>query len=83
MASAQQVIDMTKQEFIDRLSTKDNLSDSDKIEVCQHYINNYPVMIHGFTTRLDTVISGGSVNAINFAYNQLKQRVKEFEEWTQ
>jgi len=82
VASALQVISMNKQEFIDRLSTKDNLSDSDKIEICQYYIDNYPVALQaigGVTwTKLDVQINRGSDKAINFAYNSLRRRLKEF-----
>lgn len=69
---------MDKQQFIDRLSTTDNLSDSEKIEVCQYYIDNYPVSIKGIAIRLMLKIEGGSSNAINHAFNQLKRRINEF-----
>lgn len=64
-------------EFVDRLS-KDNLSSNDKIETCQYYIDNYPVNIMGLWTSISLNISGGSDKAINFAFNQLKSRIKEF-----
>ena len=82
MATVQQVVNMNKQEFIDRLSSKDSLSNSDKIEVCQYYLDNYPVQIGDFTTGLQVTISGGSNKAIDFAYNQLKKRLEEFKTWT-
>lgn len=82
MATVQQVVNMNKQEFIDRLSSKDSLSNSDKIEVCQYYLDNYPIQIGDFTTGLQVTISGGSNKAIDFAYNQLKKRVEEFKTWT-
>lgn len=72
---------MNKQEFIDRLSSEDSLSNSDKIEVCQYYLDNYPIQIGDFTTRLQITIYGGSNKAIDFAYNQLKKRVEEFKKW--
>jgi hypothetical protein len=73
---------MNKQEFIDRLSSKDSLSSSDKIEVCQHYLDNYPIQIGDFATGLQITIYGGSNKAIDFAYNQLKKRIEEFKAWT-
>ena len=82
MATVQQVVNMNKQEFIDRLSSKDSISNSDKIEVCQYYLDNYPIQIGDFTTGLQVTISGGSNKAIDFAYNQLKKRVEEFKTWT-
>ena len=81
MATVQQVVNMNKQEFIDRLSSKDSLSSSDKIEVCQYYLDNYPIQIGDFTTGLQVTISGGSNKAIDFAYNQLKKRLEEFKTW--
>ena len=81
MATVQQVVNMNKQEFIDRLSSKDSLSNSDKIEVCQYYLDNYPIQIGDFTTGLQITIYGGSNKAIDFAYNQLKKRVEEFKTW--
>jgi hypothetical protein len=72
---------MNKKEFIEGLSTKDNLSNQKKIEICQYYIDNYPINIRGIITSLSMKISGGSDNAINFAYNQLKSRVKELNDF--
>lgn len=81
---------MTKQDFIDFLE-KDNLSKSEKIEVCQYFIDNYPVKIGGIIdtpmgkvrtpetwTGLNIKINGGSDKAVDHAFNQLKKRINEF-----
>ena len=81
---------MTKQDFIDSLE-KDNLSKSEKIKVCQYFIDNYPVKIGGIIdtpmgkvripeswTGLNVKINGGSDKAVDHAFRQLKKRINEF-----
>jgi nucleoid DNA-binding protein len=70
---------MNKKEFIDRLSDSGNLSKTEKIEVCQYYIDNYPVLISNILTKLEIGISDGSQKAVDFAYERLRSRIKEFE----
>ena len=77
---------MNKQDFIDNLE-KDNLSKEDKIDVCQFYVDNFPVMIstpdmfgrvHKSATALEIKIDGGSEEAVNRAFDKLKSRINEF-----
>ena len=74
---------MNKVEFIEGLSTTDSLSDQQKIDICQYYINNYPVIVvHPMEgpvkSKLEIVIIGGTSKIIDYAYQQLKKRVEEF-----
>ena len=81
---------MTKQEFIEYLE-KDELDFNTKLDVCQYYIDNYPVRasrtmntpmgkvkVGEYDTALDIIITGGSDKAVNHAFNQLKKRIEEF-----
>ena len=81
---------MTKQDFIDSLE-KDTLTKEEKIEVCQYYIDNYPVKISQtvntsmgkikvgeYESGLNVTITGGSDKAVNHAYSQLKKKINEF-----
>ena len=74
---------MTKQEFIESLE-KDTLSQEQKIEVCQYFIDNYPVYTQtpfGFNfTALDVRIDGGSDEAVNHAFKQLQSKINKFKE---
>ena len=81
---------MTKQEFIEYLE-KDELDFNTKLDVCQYYVDNYPVKISQtvntprgkikvgeYDSGLDVIITGGSDKAVNHAFNQLKKRIEEF-----
>ena len=81
---------MTKQEFIEYLE-KDELDFNTKLDVCQYYIDNYPVKISQtvntprgkikvgeYDSGLNVIITGGSDKAVNHAYSQLKKRIEEF-----
>jgi hypothetical protein len=80
---------MTKQQFIESLE-KDNLSKEEKIEVCQYFIDEYPVNItmtdmfgreHLEPTKLIGItITSGSDLAVNRAYTQLKKHIDKFKE---
>jgi hypothetical protein len=82
---------MNKDDFIKTLKT-DNISKELKLECCQFFIDNYPVMlkqiVNPFTgqfienwTKLDIKFEGGSDKSINFAFEQLVKRVKELEDY--
>ena len=81
---------MTKQEFIEYLE-KDELDFNTKLDVCQYYVDNYPVKISQtvntprgkikvgeYDSGLNVIITGGSDKAVNHAYSQLKKRIEEF-----
>lgn len=66
---------MNKDEFLGKLRGNTELTIKEKIEVCQYYIDNYPVIIHGMLISLKgTTINGGSDTSVNHAFNQLKLR---------
>lgn len=66
---------MNRDEFLGKLRGNTELSIKEKIEVCQHYIDNYPVSISGIMMPLKgLIINGGSDKAVNHAFNQLKLR---------
>lgn len=56
------------------LTSGDDLSEDKKLEICQYYLDNYPVKIpiSGWT-KLDIKINGGSESAINRAFSSLKE----------
>ena len=68
---------MTEKQFKEKLYQY-NLTEDDKIKLCQWYIDNYPVTI---TTRFETffskingvkVIKGGNSKYLNYAIKKLK-----------
>ena len=69
---------MTREEFISALNNPNQLSKEDKIAVCQHYIDNYPVNFHGIPAKVNIQIDGGSEEAANRAFTTLQGRVNEF-----
>lgn len=69
---------MTREDFINKLSNPQGLDNNGKIEVCQHFIDNYPVNIHGMETKLILKIDGGSEQAVNYAFTTLQGRINEF-----
>jgi hypothetical protein len=69
---------MTRDDFIKKLSNPTGLYNNSKIAVCQHYLDNYPVNIRGMETALRVTINGGSNEAIDFAFNSLVGRIKQF-----
>ena len=69
---------MTREEFINKLSNPVGLDNNSKIEVCQHFIDNYPINIHGMFVRLPIQIGGGTEESVNRAFTTLQGRVNEF-----
>ena len=69
---------MTRDEFINKLSNPQGLDNNGKIAVCQHFIDNYPINIHGMAVKLNIPISGGSEQAVNHAFTTLQSRINEF-----
>ena len=69
---------MTREEFISALNNTNQLSKEEKIAACQHFIDNYPINMHGMPVRLNIPISGGSEEAVNRAFTTLQGRVNEF-----
>lgn len=69
---------MTREEFINKLSNPVGLDNNGKIEVCQHFIDNYPINIHGMFVRLPIQIGGGTEESVNRAFTTLQGRVNEF-----
>ena len=73
---------MNLKQFEKKLHSKD-LSENDKIELIQWYIDNYPVQIttpfgEKFGSKLEVkVIKGGEPKAIEYAINKLKEFFKE------
>ena len=72
---------MTKNEFFESLD-KTDLSKQEKINVCQFYIDNFPIIINDpfkgkIETKLELIITGGSDIIINYAFNKLVERKKE------
>ena len=66
---------MNRNEFLEKLRGNTELSIKEKIEVCQYYIDNYPISIGGIIVPLKgLIINGGSDTAVNHAFNQLKLR---------
>ena len=66
---------MNKDEFLGKLRGNTELTIKEKIEVCQYYIDNYPVLVGGIMIPLKgLIINGGSDMAVNHAFNQLKLR---------
>ena len=69
---------MTKEEFLNKLSNPIDLDNNGKIAVCQHYIDNYPINMHGMFVKLNIPISGGSEESVNRAFTTLQGRINEF-----
>ena len=73
---------MTENQFKNKLYFKD-LSEDDKIELIQWYIDNYPVQITShfgekFSSRLEVkVYKGGEPKAVEYAIKKLKEFFKE------
>jgi len=74
---------MTKEQFLEVLN-KDptEVTTPEIIEVCQYYIDNYPVNIRqpmGYTkSKLLVKITGGSPESCIKAFKGLKKRINEF-----
>ena len=69
---------MNREEFINKLSNPQDLDNNGKIAVCQYYIDNYPINIHGMFVRLPIQIGGGTEESVNRAFTTLQGRVNEF-----
>jgi len=69
---------MIRDEFILALNNSNQLSKKEKIAVCQHFIDNYPVNFHGMLANVNIQIDGGSEEAVNRAFTTLQGRVNEF-----
>lgn len=74
---------MTQEEFKEKLY-KENLTEDEKIELCQWYIDNYPVLITNpfqgkFFSKLQgiTIIKGGNPERLNHAITKLKEYFKK------
>lgn len=68
---------MTEKQFKKKLHQY-NLTEDDKIELCQWYIDNYPVLIDTGITKIFsklegiTIIKGGSTKYLDYAIKKLK-----------
>ena len=69
---------MTRDEFINKLSNPVGLDNNGKIAVCQHFIDNYPINIHGMFVKISIQINSGSDEAVNRAFTTLQGRINEF-----
>jgi hypothetical protein len=71
---------MDKGTFI-RILKEGTKDQKTKIEVCQFFVDNYPVKINSFPqgewSSLNIKINGGSKKAINHAFKRLQGRVQE------
>lgn len=74
---------MTEQEFKEKLH-KELLTEDEKIELCQYYIDNYPVLITSplqgrFFSKLQgiNIIKGGNSKLLNHAITELKEHFKK------
>ena len=74
---------MTAEEFKENLH-KEKLTEDEKIELCQWYIDNYPVLITSplggrFFSKLQgiNVIKGGNPKLLNYAITKLKEYFKK------
>ena len=70
---------MNKTQFIEGLG-ESHPTKEEKIEVCQYFIDEYPVntAFSGYTKLNGITITGGTDKAIDFAYNQLKKHLSKF-----
>ena len=69
---------MTRDEFINKLSNPQDLDNNGKISVCQHFIDNYPINIHGMFVKISIQINGGTEESVNRAFATLQGRINEF-----
>lgn len=72
---------MTRDEFINKLEQTD-LSQLEKVEVCQFFLDNYPVVTknQGFT-KLNIKIDGGTVGAVDVAFAGLVKNIEKLKSY--
>lgn len=78
---------MTKNEFIETLSTTEGVSYEKKLECINFFIKNYPVEIQNplgkkeWTKLSIGYLTGGSDNAVRYAFVKLVERKVELKEF--
>ncbi len=72
---------MNKEEFFESLE-KEDLTQEQKIEACQFYIDNFPVVLQfeGPTKLQNLTISGGSKKSVDYAFQALQKRKEELKD---